>query len=535
VALVLWCVSGYASARTCEQLAGLAIPPADMGLPTNGAVVTAAAVVPAAAALPEYCKVLASIKPVDTHAPEINFELDLPSNWNRKMLMLGGGGFDGVIPGTSGNVPAGPADQPVPLARGYAVFGSDSGHQANARGALDASFALNAEAVQNYVGGALKKTHDAAVYLIRERYGAERPERAYFAGGSTGGREALEVALRWPKDWDGSISLYPAWNGIALDLQVGRLARALAQPGGYLNQAKRGLLFEAVLGACDALDGAADGVVSNVTACNAKFNPATLRCPGGADTGDTCLSDAQLATLHAFDTPIVFGRRLASGETQYPGYNVYGADLGRATGKPLQDIVTFLALGTEAPAWPMPARAPSVDLFWDQWAGYFFARDGKYNTLTIDPRNLGALQARVNEVSLLLDVNQTDWSAFASKGGKLLIAHGTADVLVSTRSTEQYFKRLQAAMGAAKVHEFARFYEIAGYGHAASTVFNAAWDSLTALENWVEKGVAPPAQVVADTVGVPGRTRPLCEYPAWAKYRGRGEVNAASSWECVNE
>ena len=550
-ALSLLCMLAFAghldarpSQRTCEQLAGLKIPASAIGLPTNGAVVTAVTLVSAsvqsAAALPEYCKVLASIKPVDAHAPAINFELDLPSNWNRKIVMLGGGGYNGVIPSTSGNVPAGPADQPVPLARGYAVFGSDSGHQANEYGMLDASFAFNAESVRNYAGDALKKTRDAAVYLIRARYGIERPDRAYFAGGSTGGREALEVVLRWPKDWDGAISLYPAWNAITLDLQVGRVARALAQPGGYLNQAKRELLYEATLAACDELDGAADGIVSNVAACNSKFDPATatwkgrpLRCPGGADVGDACLSDAQLATLQAYSTPMVFQSPLDSGEKQYPGYNIYGADLGRATTKPLQDIVTFLALGTETPTNPMPAHAPSLDLFWDQWTRYFVARDINYNSLGVDPQNLGALRARVNELSRLLDINQTDFSAFASKGGKLLIAHGTADVLVSTRSTEQYFDRLQATMGTAKVHDFIRFYEIAGYGHAVSTVFNAAWDSLTTLENWVEKGVAPPVQIAADTVGLPGRTRPLCEYPSWPKYRGEGDVNAASSFVCT--
>ncbi len=540
-------VDARGSLPTCEQLAGLTIPASAIGLPTKGATVTAATLVAASAqtgvALPEYCKVLASIQSVDEHAPPIHFELDLPSRWNRKMVMLGGGGYDGVIPNTSGNVPAGPADRPVPLARGYAVFGSDSGHQANDAGLgalLEASFALNAESLRNYAGEALKKTHDAAVYLIRARYGIERPDRAYFAGGSTGGREALEVVLRWPGDWDGSISLYPAWNAIALDLQVGRLARALAQPGGYLNQAKRELLYEASLAACDELDGVADGIVSNVAACNSKFDPATatwngrpLRCPGGGDGGDTCLSDAQLATLHAYNTPIVFQSPLASGETQYPGYNIYGADFGRATTKPFQDIVTALALGTEAPTNPVPAHAPSLNLFWDHWTRYFVAQDSHYNALALDPEHLGALQARVNELSVLLDVNQTNYSAFASKGGKLLIAHGAADVLVSTRSTEQYFQRLQSTLGAAKVHDFLRFYEVPGYGHAVSTVFNAAWDSLTALEKWVEKGVAPPPQIVADTIGSPGRTRPLCEYPSWPKYRGHGDVNMASSFVCT--
>jgi feruloyl esterase len=258
-----------------------------------------------------------------------------------------------------------------------------------------------------------------------------------------------------------------------------------------------------------------------------------LRCPDGADGGDACLADSQIATLHTYVTPIVFQSALASGETQYPGYNIYGADLGRPGAHPLQGVVTSLALGTDAPTTPVPANAPSLNLFWDHWIKYFVARDPNYDALAVDPQNLGALQARINALSSLLDVNQTAFAAFASKGGKLLIAHGTADVLVSTRATEQYFERLQAAMGHAKVRDFARFYEIPGYGHAASTVFNAAWDSLTTLENWVENHAMPPDQVVTDTVGSPGRQRPLCEYPSWPQYRGKGDINAASSFFCA--
>lgn len=536
--------------HTCAQLAGMAVPPAAIGLPTKGATVTSAVPVPpsprSATALPGYCKVLASIEPVTASAPAIDFELDLPTPWNRKALMLGGGGFDGVIPATSGNVPAGPMGRPVPLARGYAVFASDSGHQSKARNALaaemDGSFALDPEALRNYAGDAIKKTHDAALYLIRQRYGVDHPDKAYFVGGSTGGREALQAILRWPDDWDGAISLFPAWNATALDLQVGRLARALARPGGYLDQAKRELLYEASLAACDKLDGLADGIVSDVAACNARFDPRTatwqghpLRCPSGKDTGDDCLSDAQLATLQAYDTPIVFQPPLASGETQYPGFNIYGADLGRATTKPFQSLVTLLALGTQAPTYPVPPQAPSLNIFWDQWIRYFVARDANADSLKVDPAHLGALQPRVDALSLLLDVHSADFSAFAAHGGKLLIAQGAADVLVSTRSTEQYFDRMRATMGPSQVRAFARFYEIPGYGHAFSTVFNAAWDSLTTLENWVEKGVAPPPQTVTDTIGLPGRTRPLCEYPSWPRYRGHGDADAASSFVCTTQ
>jgi feruloyl esterase len=535
-----------ATPLSCAQLVGKAVPAASIGLPTTGATVTAATVMPAsgsgAQATGEYCLVSGAINPVDPAAPQIKFHIAMPTVWNNKIMMFGGGGYDGTIPAPTGNVPAGPTTHLTPLGRGYATFASDSGHQANALGSEDGSFGVNDEAVANFSGDALKKTRDAAVYLIDKRYAVKAPKRAYFAGGSSGGREALAVVQRWPQDWDGSIVLYPAWAAASLDLPFGRITRALAAPGAYLDQAKRQILLNAVLAACDSLDGVADGLISNVAACNANFNPSTatlngapLRCAGGVDTGDTCLSDAQISALNIYNTPITFGYSLASGETQYPGFNVYGADLGVVNASALQPTVTTLALGTSQPASPMPTTAPYLSVFWDQWIRYFVTRDPNYNSLTVDPQNPGSLQARISQLSGLQDVNKTDLSVFNAKGGKILMAHGMSDALVSTRSTEQYYQRLQTTMGASAVANFVRFYEIPGYGHAVSSVFNAAWDSLTTMENWVENGVMPPEQIVVDAAGVPGRTRPLCEYPTFPRYNGAGDVNAASSFTCATQ
>ncbi|MGY8524544.1 tannase/feruloyl esterase family alpha/beta hydrolase [Paracidovorax citrulli] len=531
--------------KTCQEMAGLTVPADAIGLPTTGASVTEATVVAAsgtgAQAIGEYCRVLGAIRPVDPNAPEIRFQLNLPVSWNNKIMMFGGGGYNGTIPSPAQNVPAGPANQPTPLGRGYATFASDSGHQAGALGSRDGSFGVNDEAVRNFSGDALKKTRDTALHLIKARYAVDGPRKAYFAGGSTGGREALAVVQRWPQDWDGAIVLYPAWNAASLDLQMGRITRAMAMPGGYLNAAERRTLFDASLQACDTLDGVQDGVVSNTAQCNATFNPATatlngapLRCEGGADTGDTCLSDPQILSLNTYNTPINFSYPLGSGETQYPGFNLWGSDLGMAGLSPVQATVIALALNLEQPASPMPNTAPYFSVFWDQWVRYFVTRDPNFNSLTLDPENPGPWQARISELTALQDVNKTDLTAFAAKGGKVLMAHGTNDVLVSSRATVQYYERVRQTMGKDLVGKFLRYYEIPGYGHAASTVFNASWDSLTTLEQWVEGGTEPPAQIVADTVGVPGRTRPLCEYPGWPKYNG-GDINAAASYSCVKE
>ncbi|MDQ0072886.1 feruloyl esterase [Variovorax boronicumulans] len=532
------------AALTCDQLQGMAVAASAIGLPTSGATVTSVKTVAAsgsgAAAVPEYCEVAGKIAPVDPAAPNILFQLALPTRWNQKVVMFGGGGFNGTIPNVKGNVPNGPVDQPTPLGRGYATFASDSGHHANALGSQDGSFGLNDEAVRNFGGDVLKKVHDVALSLVKSRYAAS-PTKAYFAGGSTGGREALTAIQRWPADWDGAIAWYPAWNDAAALLAGHRMSRALAQPGAYPNVPKREVLYKAAMEACDALDGATDGLISNQNLCNARFDPSTatlagvpVRCAGGADTGNTCLSDAQIAALKTIDTPTNFNYLLASGETQYPGYNVWGADLGITTWpSPLEPVVTFLAFGTSQPGRPMPATAPYVSVLTDQWIKYSVTRDPLYDSLSLDPENAGPWANRISALSTQLDVS-TDISAFKARGGKLLLAHGLADVLVSTRATEQYYQRLQSRLGLAEVDSFVRYYEVAGLGHAVSSVFNATWDSLTALEQWAEKGTAPAGQVTTDTAGVPGRTRPLCDYPKWPQYKGAGDVNLAASFRCAD-
>jgi hypothetical protein len=537
-----------ATATSCTALKGLAIPASAIGLPTTGAAVTDAVVVPPGgagmAALGEYCKVLGEIAPVDPQAPKIRFQVNLPTAWNSKAMMYGGGGYNGIIATGLGNVPAGPTDKPLPLGRGYATFGSDSGHQAGPTTSRDGTFAANDEALRNFSVDALKKTRDAATIVIQTHY-AKTPARTYFAGGSTGGREALLAVGNWPRDFDGAIVLYPAWNAVALNLQLGGMTREMAKPGAYMNRDKRKTLLDASLEACDALDGVADGIIANVRACEASFDPAkallrgkALRCAGGLDAGNDCLSDAQIAGLLALERPLALDYKLASGESGYPGFTVWGTDFGAPSASPLQPTVVTLALGTLAPASPMPPvklpdSPPYGSTFYEQWVKYAVTRDAGYDAQSLDPRAPGKWQQRVTELSALQEATRTDYSAFKARGGKILMAHGMHDALVSPRATRQLMQRLRTSMGEAELAGMLRYYEIPSYGHAVSSTFNAAWDSLTTLENWVERGIAPPPQQVADTAGVPGRTRPLCEWPLWPKYRGSGEVNAAASFECA--
>jgi Tannase and feruloyl esterase len=508
----------------CAGLAQTRIPASVMSLPTTGGRVTSATVLTSVISgeTITYCRVEADIFPVDPAAPNIRMRVALPHDWNRKAMMFGGGGYNGTIPDLATNVPFGRADRPVPLARRYATFASDSGHQQNPASppSLDGSFGVNDEAVHNFAAGdALKKTRDASLFLIRRAYDTN-PEEVYFAGGSTGGREALVVAQRWPKAFDGVISAYPAWNNLAEILDLGYLTQILSRPGAFPGPEKQTLVYNSVISACDGLDGLRDNVISNEDGCH--FDPYTLRCPGGADAGPTCLSDAQIRSVIAMSSPFRWPYRVASGETEYPGFPfLSGADMR----------TPFLGFGTTPPANPMPVTSGYGMQYWDQWVKYFLTRDPGYNSLSLDPRHPGKWVHRISYLSTIEDRNNADLRPFARAGGKLILLHGNADELVSHRSTNEYYQRVRAKVGPS-TRGFMRYYLVPGANHAnfGAPAYAATWDSLTALERWVEGGQSPTNPIVTDAAH--NRTRPLCEYPDWPRYRA-GDPNNASSFACT--
>lgn len=532
----------------CSQLNSLVIPASQIGMPTTGAQVSSAVLVPAAGTganyMGEFCEVLIKIRPanIDTlnPAPDIQVLLKLPTIWNRKSMMFGGGAFNGnynVVNTVLATLPS----LASPLARGYAVFASDSGHQMSppflARGA---AFAINDEALNNFAGDALKKTRDTAMVVIAAYYGGG-PERSYFHGGSNGGREALVVAKKWPTNFDGLIVPFPALSFTGLLLQGGRVARALQEPGAYLSFGKRRLIRDFGVQICDGLDGVEDGVISNVTKCKKLLGTergtrliASLRCANGVDTGDSCLSDAQLNMLKTVQTPIRYESPLPSGESSYPGLMVWGSDWGIDPFDPNSNALTIVGLNLAAPSNPVAANQSFFAVFWDQWMRYFIARDPSLDSLQIDPQNLGVWQDRVNTVSMLTDANSSDLTEFHAHGGKLLMLQGMTDLTVTSASTDRFFRNLRKTMGVQNVREFARYYRVPGYGHALSSTFNAGWDSVSTLEDWVEHGIAPSQQIVTDKSRLPTRTRPLCEYPTWPRYTGHGDADQASSFTCVD-
>jgi hypothetical protein len=509
----------------CAGLAQLKIPASVMSLPTTGGRVTSASAVTGVVSgrTIRYCQVDADLFPVDPAAPAIKLRVDLPDDWNRKAMMFGGGGYNGTIPDLTANVPFGPADQPVPLARGYATFASDSGHQQNPAvpPSLDGSFGANDEALTNFAAGdALKKTLDASLFLIRHAYGT-KPAESFFSGGSTGGREALNVAQRWPTAFDGVISAYPAWNNLSEILYLGYLAQVLSRPGAFPGVEKQTLLYDSVIKACDGLDGVKDKVVSNPGGC--RFDPRALRCPGGADAGPACLSDPQIGAVTAMSSPFRWPYRVASGETGYPGFPfLSGADMR----------TPFLGFGTSAPADPMPVTSGYGLQFWDQWVKYFLTRDPHHNALDVDPRHPGKWLDRISALSTIEDRNNADLRPFARAGGKLILLHGAADELVSPYSTSDYYERVRDVLGPRLTDAVVRYYVVPGANHAnfGTPAYAAGWDSLSVLERWVDQGRPPANPVVTDVSH--NRTRPLCEYPGWPRYRA-GDPDSASSFVCT--
>src|SRR5438128_6708433 len=296
------------------------IPIRDIGEPVRS-VILQVAWVAATDTVPAHCRVDGVFAPVDTAptARPINFRVILPASWDRRAAQLGGGGINGVIPTLTGGEfgSAGPSL----LQRGFATYGSDSGHQLPAFGPRrggpppappDRQWALNDEAIRNFGYAQMKKTHDAAMVLITRMYG-ERPRFNYYIGTSQGGREGLTVAQRYPADYDGVAANVPIVNFSSLMLAP-ELIRIHEKPtANWVTPAKINAIRGEFVRQCDGLDGAVDGIMNNYMACRAMFDLsrgkpnrhpwAAKRCPNNVDpdpsdtSANACLTDGQISTL----------------------------------------------------------------------------------------------------------------------------------------------------------------------------------------------------------------------------------------------
>lgn len=451
-----------------------------------GGVSLTTAVVAANGATPAYCKVNGRI------GRALNFEIRLPDSWNGKLYYGGGGGYDGSIP-----------DLVVrPLAQGYAEVASDSGHQGSP---LSAAFIVhNPKAARLFGSQSVPTVMASARKIITVAYGAP-PSKSFFEGCSTGGREALMAVQRNPGLFNGVIARAPGYNWVGLMGAFNRTSVALAQPGAELTAPKLALLAQYVRRKCDALDGVVDGIVSNPAACTAKvLNIASLRCPGGVDTGDSCLSDAQLAVVRSWTSDAVY-----KGSSTYRarGYNLDGNE---------DDPMNF---GPWA-AGNGDVRNSAHYKFQDTTVKYYLARDPKADSLKYSPWDQNPQAIR--EMAALNDATQADIRPFIDAGGKLILWHGGSDAGLSVNSTIDYATRMRKAVGAQKADSATRLYIAPGVNHCSGGPGPDDTDLLSAIDNWVSQGVAPQT-LAARKVGADGqvsRSLPLCVYPAYPRYTG---------------
>jgi pimeloyl-ACP methyl ester carboxylesterase len=511
------------SNHQCLSLASLHVAASRISLPTRGAWISSVAMTEPGDANGSFCEVVGEIRPHDLRASPIRFQINLPTHWNRKAIHFGGGGYDGTLVNAMSGQFLGEHDA-HPIALEYVTFGSDSGHQTPASDPNPAAFSLDSEKLLNFGGAQLKKVHDVALFVVRRYYGAT-PRRIYFYGNSQGGHEGLTVAQRWPQDYDGVVAIHPAYDLTAIQLSGLHLGQVLyGAPGAWISPQKLSFLASSIMRTCDELDGLKDGVIANTEACHTAFSVDSLRCEGGRDTGEECLSDAQIGTIHVFDSAISFGFGLQGGVTGFARW-------------PLLDgaFAYFTRFGLGAR--PIPDNPPGprdafIYFMADQLVRFTVMQDPQYNSMRFEP---GKHIAQLVRLSNAVDASSSNLDAFRLRGGKLLLMHGTVDMAIPPGNTIAYYKSLEQRYGTAALRSFARFYVAPGFGHGDGA-FLVSWDSLSALDAWVDQGSEPSIQIVTDMSATSsGRSRPLCEYPAWPKYLGAGDPSRASSFRCVNE
>lgn len=531
---------------------GTTIPASSIGEPVAGVTLAAPRWVAATGNAPAYCSIDGAMAPTDTssHGRPINFRVVLPASWSSHAVQMGGGGMNGSIPNLTGGEAA------ALLQRGFAAYGSDSGHQQGSfgapRGGAGAApsgddWALSDEAIKNLGYMQMKKTHDAAMVLMERAYGG-RPAFNYYLGGSQGGREALTVAQRYPNDYNGVAANVPIVSFSSLMLAPEWIRIQEKPSANWITPAKTEAIRAEFVRQCDKLDGLADGIINNYMACRANFdmsqgapnrNPwASKRCPNNVDPNpaDTsaaaCFTDGQISTLKVVYSRYKFATPLANGTTTFgmwvPNTDPSGSGL----------IVNARFKGQEGAA----ETANNHSHLGILGVTGFLMKDTRANPL--DYVEGGALNARRQELSAWLDATNPDLSAFSRRGGKMIVAIGTNDTLASPGAQLDYYQSVLDKMGRASVDGFARFYVIpqTGHGLTGSTYTTngdgaaipaaqipSRFDRVSMLLDWVEKGVAPPKSA---TVSGNTGTLPLCSYPTYPKYNA-GAAASADSYTCA--
>jgi hypothetical protein len=555
-ALLAGCAADAPRAAAEPPLPSLGCPDlstASLHLPglkvTQAELVPVGSVTPPGAAmpLPAHCKLSGTLDErtgaVDGKPYAIGFELRLPFDWNGRFFFQGGGGNDGVIREAFGNPLGGGATHSA-LTQGFAVVSTDAGHIAETAPIVGgALFGLDPQARLDYGYNAVGVVTRSAKAIVTRFYG-RAPERSYFLGCSNGGRQAMVAAARFADEYDGIVAGNPGFNlpkaaiQHAWDTQAfARVAPSTPQGRPVIAQAftpaDMALVAGKVLEKCDALDGAADGIVNDTRACQAKFKLAELTCRG--DKAGDCLSAAQVDALQkVFDGP-----HDRSGKALYAswpfdagvasmGWRVW--KLGSAAGEVPNSIIATMG-GASLPyiftTPPTPLSGAGTTVV-DYLLHFDFDTDAP-KVFAIDPRYTSS------PMDFMAPPHPTDLRALQRKGGKLIVFHGTSDPVFSVNDTIAWYDALQAAdRDAARA---TRLFTVPGMTHCSGGPSTDRFDMLAAIVDWVEKGRAPERVEASaratnpDAKAWPNRTRPLCAYPKVARYRG-GDVEQSASFAC---
>jgi feruloyl esterase len=505
--------SGIAPTGKCADLVNLQIAGSGMTITKAEAIPAAApgttrpsAISPAtiSVAVPSYCRADGVIDPrvgLDGKSYATGFAIALPDNWNGRFLFQGGGGLNGSVNPPFGAQAAGE----IPgLARGFAVVSTDTGHKS---AVFDSSFMKDQLASLDFAYVAVGNVAVLAKQIIAQYYG-QPAKHSYYAGCSTGGREGMLMSQRYPTYFDGIVSGDPAmrtgysnigltWARVAFVQIAPKDASGKPAPSQDFSDGDKKLLADAIMKSCDEKDGLKDGMIFYPEACH--FDPAVLTCKGAKT--DACLTSDQVGAL----------QKAFAGPKDSHGNQVYAA-FPYDTGYILGGAGAFSNFLPSAGPNPLASVLPPADL-------------------DIDKLVAGV---EANENQTLTDTTWTNLSSFSAHGGKLIFYHGTSDPIFSPFDTLAYYEKMAAANGGSdQVQSWSRFFFVPGMNHCQGGPATLdSFDALGAVVNWVENGTAPDS-IVATGKSLPGRSRPLCAYPRHPQYKGQGDPQDASNFECV--
>jgi feruloyl esterase len=504
---------GHGDAQSCTALTGKTVAPntviqsADY-MPQGGKIGTTEIAVP-------FCRVIGVATPTsDSH---IGFEVWLPpvTQWNGKFQGEGSGGSAGAI-----SVGA----MAVALNAGYATVSTDNGHITDStqkNGGSEQTWALgHPEKMLDFAFRAMHLSTIAGKAVTRDFYGRSAGQ-SYFVGCSQGGHHALMEASRYPADYDGIIAGAPAWHWANQMVNATWNSQSALKDQGALTVESTVILHNAIIAACDRLDGLEDSIISDPRRCH--FDPATLLCKPGSAPG-TCLTQVQIDAANR----IYQGVHKSDGTALFQGF----------------------ARGSEL-KWPgMWASKTPGGSSWDFWR-YSVFQDPQFRNIDFDfdrdaDRGLSTVRAGM-KVADIYNV-KPDLSAFRARGGKLIIYHGWADEQVTPFASLDFYSHMVAKQKQDGTDAFMRMFMMPGISHCsggpgAGNIGGATpalshdpeHDVVVALDAWVVKHRAP-AQLIAahlDDNKKIDRTRPLCPYPQEARYKGAGDSNDAGNFICA--